>query len=53
MSCIFNNIMADPKTDIFSPFVFSDIMRLTFIFSPRLCKADRIARQLTGLISAT
>ena len=32
----FHNIMARPKTDIFSTCVFNNIMELTFIFAPRV-----------------
>ena len=34
-SCLFNNIAREAKTDIFPPFVFNNIARLSFIFHPR------------------
>jgi hypothetical protein len=36
MWVIFIHIMASPVSDIFSIFVFNNIMGLTFIFSPRV-----------------
>ncbi len=35
-SLFFSNIMASPISDIFSTFVFNNIMGLSFIFSPRI-----------------
>jgi hypothetical protein len=36
MFFIFNNIMESPISDIFSQFVFNNIMEVSFIFSPRV-----------------
>ena len=33
-SFLFNNILASPQTDIFSPSVFNNIVELTFILGP-------------------
>jgi hypothetical protein len=33
-SFVFINILASPQTDIFSPFVFNNIVELTFILGP-------------------
>ena len=35
MFLIFINIVESPISDIFSPFVFNNIMEVPFIFSPR------------------
>jgi hypothetical protein len=49
--CFFNNIAREARTDIFPPFVFNNIARLSFIFSPRdfwrLCSNNRLTALFT------
>ena len=50
---VFNNIMARLFSDILSPFVFNNIMGLTFIFSPRVFWLPATKSELTILVSMT
>ena len=52
-TCLFNNIMERPVSDIFPPFVFNNIMEDTFIFPPAFFCCRASGNQLTGLISMT
>jgi len=48
---VFINIARNPLSDIFSPFVFINIARLSFIFSPRDLWAVHDTVRSTALIS--
>ncbi len=48
---IFINIMERPISDIFSQFVFNNIMEVTFIFSPRVFRHRTVDNKLTIFVS--
>ena len=50
-SLFFNNIMEGSISGIFPPFVFNNIMKLTFIFSPRVFSLPGTKDELTILVS--
>jgi hypothetical protein len=50
-SLFFNNIMESSISGIFPPFVFNNIMKLTFIFSPRVFSLPGTKNELTILVS--
>ena len=53
MFFVFINIMESPISDIFPPFVFNNIMEVTFIFSPRVFLPWPRRNEITALISVT
>ena len=50
-SFLFINIMERPFSDIFTPFVFNNIMEDTFIFSPAFFRYPIAEGELTVLVS--
>ena len=53
MCTVFIDIMERPVSDIFSTFVFNNIMEVTFIFSPRVFRAQLNTKRITYLVSVT
>ena len=51
MFLVFIHIVARPVSDIFSIFVFNNIMGLTFIFPPRVFLLLLLKNVITGLFS--
>ena len=47
---LFINIMERPVSDIFSPFVFNNIMEDTFIFPPRVF-SRHVSRECTNFLN--
>ena len=51
MCTVFIDIMERPVSDIFSTFVFYNIMEVTFIISPRVSSRQMITNELTPVVS--